>query len=80
MHHGMTVNDIQEHDRKRIDTLKSLGYIVKIVWDHEYKTERERILKEIETIIEAIKDTVEIVEILKPIYNIKASKEEHAKF
>jgi G:T-mismatch repair DNA endonuclease (very short patch repair protein) len=47
VHHNLTAQEIWDKDKKRIDMLWQLGYSVTIIWESDYKANKETILDEI---------------------------------
>ena len=53
VHHGKTAKEIRQHDKKRITQLKKLGYVIHIVWQRDFETDKNKVLKEIKTLIKS---------------------------
>lgn len=70
VHHGMLAKEIWSNDARRKQEFESFGFVVIEIWDIEYKNDKHKTLQ---MIVDAVKDTVDIVEVIKPIFNYKAS-------
>lgn len=47
VHHKLTAKQIWEYDKKRIDILQSCGFIVIIIWQNDFKKNKDKIFQEI---------------------------------
>lgn len=47
VHHKIIAKDIWDRDEKRVKLLEDNGYIVYIVWQHDWHSNKEKILKDI---------------------------------
>lgn len=43
---SLIANDIWESDKKRISFLTNKGYDVKIIWEHDYNNDKDKVIKE----------------------------------
>ena len=51
IHHDLSAQNIWEHDYKRQKELEDLGYRMIIVWDSEYKKDKQQILNSIDNLL-----------------------------
>lgn len=51
VHHGKTAKEIRQHDVQRKKQLEKAGYIFHVVWEKDFDNDKNKVLKEIKTLI-----------------------------
>lgn len=51
VHHNITAKEIWDRDKERINRLNNMGYCVEVVWEDEYKNDKEAVLDKLDSLL-----------------------------